>query len=350
MDDKKLITELKRVLHHSGIILKTSVPHSSWRNSLAEVIVRELKKALKRSNLFGKSHTLPQWQYILQDVQYQVNSRPLNLNFQGDEMCILSPNSTIFGSQRFQYENTIDLNNLSGRHAKLFENQIKLDKDLDRFREMWWNSYFYSVVKQLKWKNSTKPLCKGDLIMVLDRKASQKTSLGIIQEVLSDKSYRIKYVKKLLKVNPDTFEVTKTAKHGIISRPAQQICLISTAEENNQVNLEPVLNINPKDPIYPPFNDDIQQNSETLNHSQLITGNDSEVLEDTAAFEGENTNHDPFFLNENGSNVQKSTSRQKQQEEANNTVDNVQNIEIPKLRSRTRHKPGYYRKMLNMKS
>ena len=157
------------------------------------------------------------------------------------------------------------------------------------------------------------------------------------------------YGREWVKVNPDTFEVTKTAKHGIISRPAQQICLISTAEENNQVNLEPILNINPKDPVYPPFNDDIQQNSETLNHSQLITGNDSEVLEDTAAFEGENTDHDPFFLNENGSNVQKSTSRQKQQEEADNTVDNVQNIETPKLRSRTRHKPGYYRKMLNMK-
>ena len=70
VDDKRLISELKRVLHHSGIILKTSVPHSSWRNSLAEVVVRELKKALKRSNLFGRSHTLPQWQYILQDVQY----------------------------------------------------------------------------------------------------------------------------------------------------------------------------------------------------------------------------------------------------------------------------------------
>ena len=350
VDDKRLISELKRVLHHSGIILKTSVPHSSWRNSLAEVVVRELKKALKRSNLFAKSHTLPQWQYLLQDVQYQVNSRPLNLNFQGDEMCILSPNTTIFGSQRFQYENSIDLNNLSGRSAKLFENQMKLDKDLDRFRELWWYSYFHSVAKQLKWKNSTKPLSKGDLVMVLDRKASQKTSLGLIEEVLSDKSYRIKYVKKLIKVNPETFEVQKTAKHGIISRPAQQICLISTAEENNQVNLEPILNINPEDPVYPPLNDDTQQDSETLNHSHLITENDSEVLEDTAAFEGENTNHDPFFLNENGSNIQKSTSRQKQQEEADNTMDNVQNVETPKLKSRTRHKPGYYRKMLNMKT
>ena len=37
-------------------------------------------------------------------------------------------------------------------------------------------------------------------------------------------------------------------------------------------------------------------------------------------------------------------------DEADNAMDNIQNVESPKLKSRTRHKPGYYRKMLNMKS
>ena len=220
---------LKRTLQRHNIVLKPSTPRSSWRNSLAESMVKLFKACLKRSNLQSKTFTMPQWQYIVSKITFLVNSRPLNVRFIGDSLSVLTPISLVFGTRKAVYPQDLDLNDSD---INLYEKVKRIDNQLLAFSNIWQTSYALQLKKWTKFKTKSKPLKKGDIVFVLDKINSEtkQPTLGIIVEAKSERTYSVEYSKRKMKINSKTFEVTSTDRKNVIDRPSQQLALIVSPE------------------------------------------------------------------------------------------------------------------------
>ena len=239
--EAELLNDLRRTLHRNNVILKTNTPASSWRAGLVERIVGLTKKGLDRSGLSHKSHTLQQWQFILLKIQKEINDRALNINFINDNFEICSANCLMYGREKMSLNQNVNLENLPRGPDKLFGRLGKLEMDLKKFQDIFWNSYGLEVTKWLKWKNSGKTLEVNDVVYILDKKnkETRQNQLGIIKEVHSGRTYNVEYVQKSMKVDPETFEVEKVAKKSNFDRPAQKLCLITSKDECRDYSVEP---------------------------------------------------------------------------------------------------------------
>ena len=75
--------------------------------------------------------------------------------------------------------------------------------------------------------------------MILDRVTPSGTpQMGLITKVLSDRTYQISYISREAKMDKDTFKITKSAQKGILYRPVNQLSLISSKDECQDVNME----------------------------------------------------------------------------------------------------------------
>ena len=245
-DTKKLITELKKVLHSQRITLKASTPRSSWRNSIAESMVRVFKLAMKKSGLDQKSFSLAQWQYVISKLQFLVNSRPLNAKYMEDNLCVLTPSHLVFGSRKGLFPRDMEVLEDDNR---LFNKLSRLDKEIQAFEDVWFASYSNELRKWTKFKHKSRALEVGDAVLMLDRinKETKQPTLAIIKEVLSNRTYMVEYQKKSMKIDPVTYQVTKSAKRYTVSRPAQQLCYITSQFSNDEIQVDPFLLNEPED-------------------------------------------------------------------------------------------------------
>ena len=267
-NDSEIIDDLRKTLHKNNVILKANTPSSSWRAGLVESVVGLYKMALKRSGLMDKSHTLQQWQYIAMSCQKQINDRPLNLNYINDSFEICTPNFLMYGRDKMSLQQKIDLENIPRSGEKLFARLAELDANLKKFQDIYWNSYILECVKWLKWRNQGRKLKLDDCVYILDKKNDEtnQNHLAIVKKIKSDRTYTVEFIQKSMKIDPVTFEVTKTAKKSTLDRPAQKLALITAKEECQDFSVEPrgvpeLLDNIEDDPIF--INDEI--NVEEIN-------------------------------------------------------------------------------------
>ena len=55
----------------------------------------------------------------------------------------------------------------------------------------------------------------------------------------------VEYQKKSMKIDPVTYQVTKSAKRYTVSRPAQQLCYITSQFSNDEIQVDPFLQDEP---------------------------------------------------------------------------------------------------------
>ena len=235
---QKMVADLKKVLHSQQITLKASTPRSSWRNSLAESMVRCFKLCLRKSQMDHKTFTLPQWQYVISKIQFLVNSRPINLRFMEDSMCILTPAHLIFGSRKGVFPRNMELR----EESRLFTSLANLDRQILAFETIWFTTYGNELLKWTKFKHKSRSLAVGDVVFMLDKinTETKQPTLGIIKEVHSDRTVTIEYNKKTMKIDPNTYQVSKTSRKSLLQRPAQQLCYI-TSSQTGPITTDPFI-------------------------------------------------------------------------------------------------------------
>ena len=254
---KKLMTDLKKALHSQRITLKASTPRSSWRNSIAESMVRCFKLAMKKSGLDQKSFTTAQWQYVSSKIQFLVNSRPLNVKYMEDNLCVLTPAHLVFGSRKGIFPNNMELED----DSRLFSKLMSLDKQILAFEDAWFQSYANELTRWTKFKHRSRTLETGDVVFMLDRINSEtkQPTLAIIKEVLSNRTYTVEYQKKSMRIDPSTYKVVKSARRYTVQRPAQQLCYITSSSCNEEIQVDPFVSSDHNLPVANPdeLGDDI---------------------------------------------------------------------------------------------
>ena len=100
------IKDLKLVLRKNGTELRVSSPSAPWRQGLVDSMHKVLKATFRRAQIFKHRLNISEWEHVLANSEYMLNSRPINLLFSGlmTSLVILTPNKLMCGSKT-------DLNN-----------------------------------------------------------------------------------------------------------------------------------------------------------------------------------------------------------------------------------------------
>ena len=227
-----LASQLKKLLLSNRIVLKTSSPKSSWRQSKAEIMVSLWKQNLKRSQLYQKKLDITEWNYCMKRIQLIINSRALNIRAINESLFTLTPNHLVFGSRKDFYPRDIDVSTFS--NINLYRSLHDLDLSISQFHDLWTNTYNIEMLKWSKFKNKSHDLKVNSIVYILDRinKDTNQPTLGRIIEEISPRTFKVEYDKKSIQVDPDSYKVTRTAKKAKLTRPAQQLCLLVPAHED----------------------------------------------------------------------------------------------------------------------
>ena len=78
-----------------------------------------------------------------------------------------------------------------------------------------------------------------DVVMILDRVTPSGTpQVGVVSKVYSDRTYGLTYVQKEAKMDRNTFKITKPATKGTLKRPINQLAMVCSKDECQNVNME----------------------------------------------------------------------------------------------------------------
>ena len=223
---KETVPGLSQVLANGGIELCLSSAKAPHRQGLAESLHKILSRTLKRSGLTSKHYLVTQWTFICSYLTYVVNSRPLNLRYAGDSLCVLTPNKLLYG-ERGNFYSDERLHAVNIDQSKLYERMNNLEKELSAWRRLWDLTYLKETLKIHKWKQTGESLQVGSVVLITDHlnKETGYPALATVTECLSERTYRLRYVKKECKLNSRQ-QVIEPALVGELLRPAQSLCLI----------------------------------------------------------------------------------------------------------------------------
>jgi hypothetical protein len=145
-----------------------------------------------------------------------------------DSMCILTPAHLIFGSRKGVFPRNMELR----EESRLFTSLANLDRQILAFETIWFTTYGNELLKWTKFKHKSRSLAVGDVVFMLDKinTETKQPTLGIIKEVHSDRTVTIEYNKKTMKIDPNTYQVSKTSRKSSLQRPAQQLCYITSSQ------------------------------------------------------------------------------------------------------------------------
>ena len=145
-------------------------------------------------------------------------------------MCILTPAHLIFGSRKGIFPRNMELR----EESRLFNSLAHLDRQILAFETVWFTTYGNELLKWTKFKHKSRSLAVGDVVFMLDKinTETKQPTLGIIKEVHSDRTFTIEYQKKTMKIDPNTYQVTRTSRKSSLQRPAQQLCYITSSQTN----------------------------------------------------------------------------------------------------------------------
>ena len=238
------IEQIGSVMRAAGISFRSSVS-SPWRSTRAEKAHHLLKMALRRSDL-SKNHaySMESWYHIASVMSRTINDRPLSLSTIDSQLTSVTPNKLLYGNN----VNQLNLD-LSGR-PRLYSRLIQLERDLAAWKNIFIHSYVREQLQYLKRLQGTDPaMDKDSVVLVTDfpHKITKYPVLGQVSEVLSDRTYKVQYVK----TEPETkwvagrLKITKPAVTGELIRPAQRLVFLFNPhdmnDEDEEVIIDPIL-------------------------------------------------------------------------------------------------------------
>ena len=294
----KMMRNMKATFRSNNISLLLSSPRAPWRQGLVERLHSTLKLSLKRSNLYNQAHSITKWNHILARQSQVINDRIINLKYNGETLTYLSPNKLIFGSRQGIYPRRIELNLTDNQ---LYENLNRLENQLMDWQETWNFSYLREQEKFTVFKRRGKTLEKGDIVLINDHK--NKTTgypvLARIKEILSNRTFRLEYIKKEAQTDKDG-RVTRPATKSLLTRPKQNLIFITSASEEVQ-------NLDPFSPLLRLNNQDINETDDVDNETDEAGSeevDDNTGQEDEVGPDGPVTSDDPEERdNEEGDDV-----------------------------------------------
>ena len=212
--------------------------HAPWRQTFAESLHRIISLIMKRTNIFKKSFSVSQWNFIVAKIQFALNSRVLNIRYENNSLQSVTPINLVFGNRKELFPANLHMD-LSGN--KLFRNFESLEQELKAFRNLWFSTYGQSLKNWTKWKKSNSEQLKvGSIVLVLD-KLNKETNffvIGRIVEILSERTFKIEYNRSHAKLDKD-MKIIKSSTKSIFERPAQQLCYLFTpTEKSDNQNIE----------------------------------------------------------------------------------------------------------------
>ena len=231
--------DLNKVLSENRIKMVLSSPLSPHRQSLIERLHRELKRTLKRANLYNNVFRFHEIYHLCHYLSFTLNNRPLNLRFSSSSLITLTPNKLLRGNvQNFASQERMNID-LEGH--RLYERLDSLEKQLKAWFVLWTNTYLEKSKQISKWtSDSDQKLKVNSVVMVKDHFNSENGyhTIGQVHSILSPRTYKISYVKIPAKLNKKN-QIIKAALIDTLTRPIQSMIYLCEPKENMTFNLDP---------------------------------------------------------------------------------------------------------------
>ena len=229
--------EVEKFAAHRNVKFKFGTPKFPEGQGAVERLIAEVKKNLKvitrmRTLTFGELDTL------LSEASYLVNCRPLQYNPRHGEDGFLCPNDILFGRSD-QEPPMIDV-----KDSSLTRRAVQKQKIIEEFWDKWSQSYFQTLVKYQKWKNQSRNVTPGDIVLILDREIQKgKFTRGVVDSVKIDddkvvRKATIKYrlQKKCDDMKKSLFPTVKyrPGEYKYIERSVRGLALLVTSEDRKK--------------------------------------------------------------------------------------------------------------------
>ena len=112
---------------------------------------------------------------------------------------------------------------------------------MEEWKKVWSKSYLEELQKFLTFKNSGRRGLKlGSVVLISDHlnKITKFPALGQVVEILSPRTFKLKYVKKEAVYDKD-WKITRPAKTAVLVRPIQNLIWLCDPEETTFATLDP---------------------------------------------------------------------------------------------------------------
>ena len=206
----KVQEELKRSFELNGITVHLSVPYSPHRQGRVESAVKLVKTQIKR--LCYQEHqtklTPLETCSLLADACSTINSRPLLLTCEStlDEKRIMSPSYLTCADLNIEHtSHHLDPNTqrtFNIRSSPLNKRAMMVQERIEIFKTTFQVLMTKSLISLGRFNRSVGPIAKDDVVLILDKKkstlpvqSSPRYTLGVVEEELSDRSFRIRFIK-----------------------------------------------------------------------------------------------------------------------------------------------------------
>ena len=177
-----------------------------------------------------------------------LNNRPLSVKFIQENLLTLTPNKLLYGQRRGEYPEDLTLDVQNNR---LYQDLNKLEVSLEEWKKVWSKSYLEELQKFLTFKNSGRRELKlGSVVLISDHlnKTTKFPALGQVVEILSPRTFKLKYVKKEA-VYSKEWKIIRPAKTAVLTRPIQNLIWLCDPEEGAFATLDPFMPTNDPDSV-----------------------------------------------------------------------------------------------------
>ena len=167
-----------------------------------------------------------------------LNNRPLSVKYIQENLLTLTPNKLLYGQRGGEYPEDLDLNLQNNR---LYYDLNKLEVFLEEWKKVWSKSYLQELQKFLTFKNSgRRELRLGSVVLISDHlnKKSRFPALGQVTEILSPRTFKLRYVKREV-VFDKHWKMVRPAVCAVLTRPIQNLIWLCDPEEGSFATLDP---------------------------------------------------------------------------------------------------------------
>ena len=232
------VQSLAHVLGENKIELKLSSAGAPWRQGASESLCKVLGQTLKRTNLTSQNYHLTQWTHLLSFLSFTINERSLCTRFSMESLTSVTPNKLVAGTRGNFF--SASRMKLETDNIRLYRDLSKLEQELRGWRKVWNLTYLQSVKKYLKFKNDSKDVKEKSVVLISDHENPEtfEPCLGQVVKKLSDRTFKISYIKKSPKID-NNGKIVKAAVHGELTRPIQKLVFLFDPDEDEGIDLDP---------------------------------------------------------------------------------------------------------------
>ena len=242
-----------------------------------ERLIQEVKKNLKVITKY-KSLSFGELDCLLSEASYLVNSRPLQPNPTSGDDGYICPNDILFGRSDREPPSNVDINDTSLTRRAAHKQRI-----IAEFWDKWSSSYYQSLIRFSRWKNTARNAEVKDMVLILDKEVSKgKFAIGVIDSVKKDQDKKVR--KVIVKYKLRSKKHTKHFKYT--ERNVRGLALLVTAQERLQTETVDVdlkrfdTRIKSEEETEAEDEEESEEKDETDEAEEVEETNDSEVEEE----------------------------------------------------------------------